>query len=327
MSARSKIRVGVLRGGKSKKHHQSVKTGAHVLKNISENYIPIDIFIDQSGVWHVQGVKADIAKVAKKIDVIFNATHGTQGEELNLHRQLDLFQIPYTGSGHIASFFAGQELHSKKLLKQQGIRSPHHKVFTKEWIDKNSRMDLWRTVTNPSVVRSTMFDSVKGTSIVQSFLELEPALAKAFEYGSEVVFEEFIKGREASCVVIDQLRDKEIYTLFPVELVLPTGMLFFDHSENSDEKIKMVSPGKFTELEKFQIQDMAKKVHEALGLRHYSRSNFIVSPTRGVYFKEVSTLPSLVADSSFVEALKSIGLSFSAFLDHTIKLALNGRKR
>ena len=71
MAILSKIRVGVLRGGPSFGHIISLKTGAHVLKNLPEKYSPVDVFIDKSGVWHIQGVATPPQKVFKKVDVFF----------------------------------------------------------------------------------------------------------------------------------------------------------------------------------------------------------------------------------------------------------------
>src|SRR3989338_4376109 len=106
MALTSKTRVGVLRGGPSSEHEISLKTGAHVLKNLPENYFPIDIFVDKSGLWHVQGVATEPQKVLRKIDVFFNALHGEHSENGALQRTLDAFGAPYTGSKGLASAFA-----------------------------------------------------------------------------------------------------------------------------------------------------------------------------------------------------------------------------
>ena len=75
-----------------------------------------------------------------------------------------------------------------------------------------------------------------------------------------------------------------------------------------------------------ELQDQAKRMHRTLGLRHYSRSDFVVSP-KGIYFLSTNTLPDLTSNSLFPKALASVGIRFSEFIDHLVGLALNARKR
>ncbi len=322
---RSKIRVGVLRGGPSREHDISIKTGAYILKNLPDNYAPVDIFIDKSGVWHVQGVAEPLDKALKKVDVIFNAAHGQYGEDGALQRLLDTFGMPYTGSGHLASLFAMHKGHSKKFLKSHGIKSPFHKLLKKDDASRQNLHELWRSIPNPSVIKPIALGSSLGVSVVKNFLELQSALEKAFAVSPTIIIEEHITGREATCAVIDSFRGEKTYAFLPVELILPTGSNFFDYDAKYGGKTKTIHPGRFSAMEKYEIQNMARKVHEALGLRHYSRSDFIVSPTRGVYFLETNTLPYLASDSPFIGSLSAVGLSFSGFLEHVLRLALEGK--
>ncbi|MES2087420.1 MAG: hypothetical protein V4467_00310 [Patescibacteria group bacterium] len=317
MASRSKIRVGVVRGGKSKRHHHSLKTGSQVLKSLPENYAPVDVFIDQAGVWHIHGVAIDPVNAFKKIDVIFNATHGESGEDLKLQRALDIFNIPYTGSGHLAALFSNHQGHEKNILKSQGIRMPVYKIFKKEIIDTMSLLDIWKSITNPSLIRPAVSNTA-GVSIVRIFSDLKSALSKAFEFSPEIIIEESVAGREAACGILEQYRGDALYSLLPAELVF---------SKDTDRSVENIfSPGRFSEIEKMKIKDMAKKIHEVLGLRHYSQSHFVVSPTRGIYFLGVDTLPSLSPDSAFGKSIDSVGLSLEGFLDHSIKLALSSRR-
>ncbi len=327
MSLRSKIRVGVVRGGPSKEHEVSIKTGAHVLKHLPEDYIPVDIFIDKNGVWHLQGVEKPIDKILSNVDVIFNASHGEFGEDGKLSRILDMFHVPYTGSKHLSSVFAMHKEHSKNFLKAQGIKTPFHKVLKNDDPIRKNLMGLWRTILNPSVIKPMTSGSSVGVSVVRNFVDLEKALNEAFEHSDKILIEEYIRGREATCGVVDSYRGEDVYALFPVEVVLPESSSFHDYDAKYGGKTKYVAPGRFSEIEKYNIQEMAKKVHKSLGLRHYSRSDFIVSPTRGVFFLEVNSLPYLAKDSAYVGALNSNGMEFSHFLDHVIRLALKSHSR
>ena len=324
MAFHSKTRVGVIRGGPSREHDISIKTGANVLRSLPDNYHPVDIFIDRAGVWYVQGVAQPLVKVLQKVDVIFNASHGEYGEDGKLQRLLDTFGVPYTGSGHLASLFATHKGHAKNFLNGHGIKSPYHKLLKKDDAIVKNLHDLWRTIPNPSIIKPIALGSSIGVSLVQNFSDLILALNNAFAVSPAVLIEEYIKGREAACGVIDSFRGEETYALLPVEFVLPDDSTFFDYEAKYGGKTKTIHPGRFSEMEKHQIQNIARAVHKQLGLRHYSRSDFIISSGRGIYFLEVDSLPDLASDSPYIEALNAVGLSFSGFLDHVIKLAIQG---
>ncbi|MDE1988361.1 MAG: D-alanine--D-alanine ligase, partial [Patescibacteria group bacterium] len=83
-----------------------------------------------------------------------------------------------------------------------------------------------------------------------------------------------------------------------------------------------ICPGNFSQSEKEAIQELAVAAHKALGLRHYSRSDFIISPRRGIYILEVNTLPGLTDDSLMPKSLNAVGCSLPDFLDQLITLAL-----
>jgi len=321
----SKIKVGVLRGGPSREHEISLKSGQTVLKNMPENYFPIDIFIDKEGVWHVHGIPRAPEKILRKVDVCFNALHGEYGEDGQAQHFLDLFSMPYTGSGRLASAFAMHKGHSKKILSRHGIKSPYGKILRKEETSSEKIAELFRTFPNPSVIKPVALGSSIGVSVAKNFSEFEKALEIAFAHSPFVMIEEYISGREATCGIIDSFRGEENYALLPVEIIPPSSSDFFDYDAKYGVGSNTIHPGRFSAMEKYEIQNASRLAHKILGLRHYSRSDFIVSPSRGVYFLEVNSLPDLASDSSYVESLNAVGASLGDFLNHVLVLALSGK--
>ena len=108
----------------------------------------------------------------------------------------------------------------------------------------------------------------------------------------------------------------------PIEIKKPKEAEFFDFNSKYNGQSEEICPGIFSQKEKNEIQKMAVAAHKALGLKHYSRSDFIVTPRRGVYILEVNTLPGLTSESLLPKSLKAIGCSFSDFLDHLITIAM-----
>jgi len=105
---------------------------------------------------------------------------------------------------------------------------------------------------------------------------------------------------------------------------LASGSEFFNYTNKYDGSTREIIPGNFSRVVSEELQRAAKVMHRALGLRHYSRSDFIVTP-KGIYYLETNTLPGLTTESLLPKALAAIGVSFRDFLAHLVNLAL-GRK-
>jgi D-alanine-D-alanine ligase len=322
MSFSKKIRVGVLRGGPSSEYEVSLKSGETVLSNLPmEKYEPIDVFISRDGIWHIQGIPKKVSDMAHLIDVAFIALHGSYGEDGRVQRDLSQFQIPFTGSNSFESAVAMNKDMTKKTISRlsSNIKMAFHKLFRREEVEKKSIYALFREIPNPSVVKPVASGSSVGVSIVKSYTDLEQALNKAFDESDTIIIEEYIPGIEATCGVIDNFRGEKLYALPPVEII-PSAH-FFDYDAKYGGGSREVCPGNFDHDTKQIIQDAAREAHKILGLKHYSRSDFMVHPTRGVFFLETNTLPGLTSESLLPKSLHAVGTDLSQFLDHVITLA------
>lgn len=321
-----KIRVGVLRGGPSSEYDVSLKTGDTVIHNLPDTYYPVDIFISRDGVWHMHGVEKSPTQILSSLDVVFNALHGAYGEDGKVQSILDHCGVPYTGSRSMPSAFAMNKDLTKKSLLPHGIKMAFHRLFKKGEVENLDHHELFRMIPNPAVVKPVSAGSSVGVSIVRSFEDLERALSSAFDHGDTVIVEEYIPGIEATCGVIDDFRGERHYTLLPVEIVPDTQHDFFTYQAKYGGGSRELCPSvSFPEQVTKTIQDYARKAHAGLGLRHYSRSDFIVHPKRGVFFLEANTLPGLTSESLLPKSLHAVGATLPQFLDHVITLARTGR--
>ena len=96
-----------------------------------------------------------------------------------------------------------------------------------------------------------------------------------------------------------------------------------DYASRCSGECREICPGNFSEKEKKEIEKVAKLMHERLGLKHYSCSDFVVSPKRGVYFMETNSLPKLHENSFLPKSLKAVGVEVKEFLQHLLHLAVN----
>jgi D-alanine-D-alanine ligase len=323
--------VGVLRGGPSSEYEVSLRSGANVLSALDkEKYEPRDLFIDRSGAWHVFGAPVTPERALRGVDVAINVIHGEYGEDGRLHEILDSLAVPYTGSGKSASVLAFNKARTKQAVKKIGIKTPRAILVDAEDVKgdiEGFAYNIFRTFPHPAIVKPVIGGSSVGTTVVNNYHTLEWALEAAFRVSPQVLIEEYIKGREATVGVIDGFRGEKFYALMPIEIIPPKANAFFDYdAKYSGETIERV-PGNFTAGQKEELMNAARRAHEALGVSHYSRSDFIVG-RRGIYFLETNNASGVgMSDQSlFPKALAAVGAKMPDFIDHIVALAREDKK-
>ena len=321
----AKIRVGVLRGGPSAEYEISLLTGENVLKYLPpDKYQTHDILLSRDGVWHFNGFPLSPEKIFRKLDLIFNALHGEYGEDGKVQQFLETHSIPYTGSGVVASALAMRKTLAREIFQKAGLKIPRGMALGKKDNLGEKALEVREAFFSPWVVKPADRGSSVRVSIAQNIPELIGALSEAFVYSDKALAEEYVKGREATCGVLENFRGKKYYAL-PVVEIIPPAERFFDYEVKYNGETKEICPARFEKEISGKIQEMAVLAHQSLGLRHYSRSDFIVSSARGrsgVFILETNTLPGLTSESLFPKASEAIGLSFPKLLDHLATLAL-----
>lgn len=318
---RQRIKVAVIRGGPSSEYEVSLKTGNSVLRNLSAEHEGHDVFIDRAGRWHYGGVPHLPEHLLRHFDVVFNALHGEYGEDGKVQRLLRNLGVRYTGSRALASAMAMDKVLTKERVAGSGIRVPIHAIVVQGDDLRAKALELWRTFPQPCVVKPAGLGSSVGLTLVKTFDQMEPALRLALQNSAAAVVEEYISGKEATVGVIDDFRDKKMHALPPVEIRLPAGKDLFDYEAKYGGATEELCPGSFTPEEVRELKRLAEAAHGILNLRHYSRSDFIVTPKRGIYFLETNTLPGLTNESLLPKALATDGSSLQEFLRHIIQLA------
>lgn len=318
-----RIRVAILRGGPSNEYEVSLNTGSTVLKNIPEDaYEPQDIYISREGIWHRNGLPSDIPSILAHTDVVFNALHGHYGEDGKVQHILEIHKIPFTGSGSFSSALAMNKVMTKEIYKKNGIRTPQYAILDdKSSVSEEKLLSLFKIFPLPMVIKPVSSGSSVGVYVVKDFNSFSDAVRQAFNHDSSVMIEEYIKGTESTVGVIDNFRDENIYALPPIE-IRPKSH-FFDYSSKYEEGgSEEIVPATFSYEIKAELERMAKEMHKSLDLKHYSRSDFIITPRGKIYALETNTLPGLTETSLVPKALKAVGSSLSHFIDHLLKLAL-----
>lgn len=329
----SSLRIGVLRGGPSSEYDVSLKSGGNVLNHLQNTHRPLDIFISKNGTWHMHGLPRKPEKIFPHADIFFNALHGTYGEDGKVQQILEQHGVKYTGSNAFSSALGMSKVLSKEIFKKNGIKTPEYIVIRRNDDIKQKAKEIFFAFMMPVIIKPTSAGSSLGVSMSRTIPEILDSIIEAFKYGHSVLVEEYIKGKEATCAVIQDFRNDPIYALLPVEIrpLLRQGFAgqaksgtFFDYdSKYTPGGSEEICPGKFFEKDKKVIEQYAREAHRVLGLSGYSRSDFIVSPKRGVYILETNSLPGMTNESLLPKSLEAVGISTQDFIHHVLLLALN----
>jgi D-alanine-D-alanine ligase len=307
----NRLRVALLAGGKSGEREVSLAGARGVLAALDKEKYAVrqyDPAIDLGR----------LAADAAGLDVAFILLHGPLGEDGSMQGFLDLLGLPYQGSGVLGSALAMNKNLAKILYKQAGLRVADWQMASRRDID--SPENLSAQLCFPLVVKPVGQGSSLGMSIVHDNAGLAAGLKRAFDYDSEVMVEEFIRGREITGGV---LGNNDLQALPLVEIIPGKDYLFFDYeAKYKAGASREICPADFPEEITRKAQDNALCAHRALRLRGYSRTDMIVSEEGEVFVIETNTIPGMTPTSLLPQAAQAVGYSFPQLLDLLIGLAL-----
>jgi D-alanine-D-alanine ligase len=303
MAAKKLKRIAVLMGGLSAERGVSLKSGSAVHQALlSQGYdsVAIDMGRDLAAVL-----------VREKIEAAFIALHGRYGEDGCVQGLLELMQIPYTGSGVLASALAMHKLYSKQTFTAAGIlTAPFHHFRRGEHVSLDQL-----SFGLPLVVKPVQEGSSVGVSIVKRADQLEAALEVAFRHDSEILVEQYIKGQEVQIGILD---DRPIGA---IEIV-PKNEFYDFEAKYTDGMAEHIFPARLTEDLYETAQQVGLAAHLALGCSGYSRVDLLVTDAGECFVLEVNTLPGMTALSLLPEiAAKGAGLPFEALVVRIIESA------
>ena len=333
----TRLTVGVLMGGPSAEHDVSLMTGSNILKTLeaSGRYRITPIVITKAGHWLYgnERVWCNPGDALMHIDMVCNAMHGAFGEDGKVQQILEHHQVPYNGSRIFASAAAFHKGIARNILCKRGLLMPRAMMvrrYGEEPYDDLAQQ-VFRRMPPPWVVKPVAAGSSVGVSIARHADALAEALRLACERdesstGSQALAEEYIKGREITCGVLEHFNGIKHFALPPIEICPPDTASFFNYQVKYDGSTHEICPAEFSDAMLKKIRETAVAAHTALGCRDYSRVDMIL---RGIdlYVLEVNTLPGLTKESLFPKAAAAVGLSFPQLLDHLIANALERRKR
>ena len=299
------LRIAVLYGGQSAEREVSIHSGRAVhaaLQRLGHN----STLVDMTELL-LKGADLSAFIGPDRPDLAFMAVHGTGAEDGALQGLLELLHIPYTGSGIQASAIAMDKALTKRILEQNGIRVPKGALL--------SEPEPPTDIHPPLIVKPNAQGSTVGLSFVEHRNQLCPALLNAFQYDTEVLVEEWIRGIEISTpVLIDR-------ALPPVEIAPTNGKYDFESKYTPGATNEIIPAG----LPPNQIEAakaIALRAHRALRCSGATRTDMIVRDEE-IFVLEVNTLPGMTGTSLLPNSAAAAGISFDQLCQILVEDALN----
>ena len=303
-------KIALLEGGWSGEREVSLKSGEAVYRALDRQKYDVVRYDPRDDL-------VRLIEDRNKIDLAFILLHGKYGEDGSMQGFLDLLEIPYVGSGVLSSAMTFNKEIAKKMYHRVGLDVVQDLLLSREW--EYSPDQIMEILGPSTVVKPASEGSSLGMSICHSRNELRKGINLAFQYGSEVMIEQYIRGREVTCCV---LGNRTLRTLPPIEIIPNPGYTFFDYgAKYTPGATQEICPAELTKEETERVSVCAKKAHQALKCRVWSRTDMIIQEDR-IYILETNTIPGMTETSLVPLSARSAGISLSQLLDELIALSL-----
>jgi len=296
-------RVGVLMGGWGEERDISIKSGEGIALALESRGHQVTRILAGPGL--------DQALRKSGIDVAFLALHGRMGEDGKVQGLLEVLEIPYTGSGVMASALSMNKPFAKQLFQLQNLPTPPG--YTVKRGEEPRAVELHGDLGYPCVVKPACGGSSVGLSVVRSEGGLEAAVALACRYGGEALVERRVQGHEITVGVLDG------QVLGSCEIA--HGADSFDFSTKYQTGARYFLPPRLSPTRTRNVESLALAAWRALGCRGYGRVDLIASDEDNDWLLEVNALPGMTSTSLLPKIAAKRGMGFEDLVERILALA------
>jgi len=326
-----KKKIAIVSGGNSGENTISLKSAQNINKFIDKNKFETFLIIISGKDWvHKDETGTDtpvdkndfsITTDNKKItfDCVFIAIHGTPGEDGKLQGYFDMLDIPYTSCDRTTSALTFNKFFCNQLVKIYGRVNVSKSIVVRKNHKKNTE-EILNEISLPCFVKPNEAGSSLGVSKVKEQHELTPALEKAFEVDESVLIENFIKGREITCGVIDI--DGTVKALPVTEIISKNE--YFDFDAKYDKlKADEITPANIPQHIYNECQQVSKDLYSYLNCRGIVRFDYILTSDEKLFFLEVNSIPGLTDESIVPQQAAAAGMSSTELFTILLQQSMN----
>lgn len=339
----SKTTVAIICGGRSSEHEISILSAGGVLSGLDRSkFEPVLIGVTKAGNWVLlpseyqltieDGVLPTVDESATPlvadvhgfsvngkalaIDIAFPVLHGPYGEDGTVQGFFEIANIPYVGSGVMASAAAMDKSFSKTIFSATGMRVADGVV-----VDSDNWREKIDSISYPVFVKPARGGSSRGTFKVKSAQDLEAALMNAFTFDRKVMIEQAIIGREIECAVLES--DGSVQASVVGEIVIDSRFEFYDfEAKYLDGATTVNVPADIPAAASNEIRTKAVQAFTALGCSGLARVDFFYSDAGEVIINEINTMPGFTATSMYPKLMAASGVEYTSLITALIQTAL-----
>ena len=262
-----------------------------------------------------------VLELCAMADIVFLGLHGEDGEDGRVQAAFDLMGIKYTGSGHMASAVAMDKVAAKRMMDSLGIPTPEWRVLT---YTADEAEELAQELPMPCVVKTVDGGSSLGVFLPDTREELKKALVDVLEFGSRVLVEKRVYGRELVSGILGE-------RYLPCAMTIPADNGNFDYvskyqSQENGGALELC-PAPITEEEQNMVGELTLKLFRGLGLQVYGRADVILDEEGTPWFLEFNSLPGMTSASFMPKEAAAAGISYHELCEEIVQRSYYLKRR
>ena len=309
----SEYKISLISGNVVYQFLDKTKYNAFQIHILKEKWVYVD---DNNDEFQIDKNDFSVTVSGNKItfDCVFNAIHGTPGEDGLMQAYFELLNISQTSCDYYQAALTFNKRDLLSVLKPYGI-----KTATSFYLNKGDAINTDEIVAKvglPCFVKPNKAGSSFGISKVKTAAELPTAIEVAYREDNEIIIESFLDGTEVSVGVINY---KGITTVLPITEIVSDND-FFDYEAKYLGKSQEITPARISDEMTQKVSELAKRAYEVLKMKGFSRSEFIIVDGEP-FMLEMNTIPGLTTESLIPQQAKAAGISLEDLFTNAIELA------
>lgn len=342
----NRLRIAVLFGGRSSEHDVSVMSATNVMRALdSKKYDAVPVFVTREGRWLLSSFDGgELARPSEgtelclvaggegrivaipvgavpheltRIDILFPVLHGLFGEDGSVQGLAEVARVPLVGCGILGSATALDKDIAKRLLLEAGL--PAARSLTIREDAAPTFADVEAALGLPVFIKPARQGSSVGVSKVSSAAQYDVALAEGFRHDRKLLAEEFVRGREIECSVLEDTRGG-LFVSRPGEIVPAEshGFYSYDAKYIDEAGAALKVPAELPPEVEDSIRDTAARAFRAVGCDGMARVDFFVTEDMRFVVNELNTIPGFTDISMYSKAMAASGVSYAEVIDRLV---------
>lgn len=324
-----KKNIAIVAGGDSSELVVSLKSAAGLYSFMDKECYNIHIVTIVGKTWQVEWSETEKIAIDKNdfsftrngekttFDFAYITIHGTPGENGILQGYFELLGLPYSCCGVLAAAVTFNKFTCNNYLKGFGIKVSESAMLRKGQSIADD--EVARTIGFPCFVKPNVGGSSFGVTKVKSAEQLQPAIAKAFAEGDEVMIEAFMSGTEITCGIY---KTKTKTQVLPITEVVSENE-FFDYDAKYNGQVKEITPARLSTALTERVQKLTSAIYDILGCKGIVRIDYIISEGDVINLLEVNTTPGMTATSFIPQQVAAAGINIKDVMTDIIENELN----